>query len=210
MPMMTRRPMRNTNPIVPPMNLSMSLPAACCCRCRTRGRQDGFARRCSVGLRTDHRQPQRPSSNPTKWGEVPSEARRRGGVRFPEPHPSQACLAPPRSPPSSSRNDVRAQRRTPYPGSMPRRLSPRSGAERGACRRRPCRIPRRRPPPPSSLRDATSAPTAWGGGQVASCAPVHPPTPRSGGDSPPFSKRFSGSPGTGRRWFRLSAWHRRR
>ena len=39
------------------------------------------------------------------------------------------------SPPSSSRNGVRAKRRTAYPGSMPRRPSPRFGTGRGTSRR---------------------------------------------------------------------------
>ncbi len=139
-----------------------------------------------------------------KSSSVAPPLRRRFATPPPPPLRGVEDRPPPsrRSFPSSSRNGVQAQRRTTYPGSMPRRPRP---AIRCATRHAPPtagavpspaplhgrgrrdgrrRILQRRAPPPSSFRDATSAPTAWGGGQAAAvgsatAAAVTAPPPSS-------------------------------
>ncbi len=102
-------------------------------------------------------------------------------------------------PPSSSRNGVRAKRRTAYPGSMPRRTSsairwrtsqvPPPRRRRSLCRSAPplARSSRSTPSLPAARPPSVVAsrphlrPPSWGGGQPAATAAAHPPTPRSGG-----------------------------
>ncbi len=126
-----------------------------------------------------------PILQPHEVGEVPSEARRRGGPRRTSPRrwtvgttdvarrsitlpridgpKIGAIVAPtfviPERRPSAAQDDVsgiHASPPIPAIRSTTRHVPP--GRRRGR------RILQRRRPPPSSLRDATSAPTAWGGG----------------------------------------------
>ncbi len=137
----------------------------------------------TVGWRT-RGHPQRPSPKPTKWGEVPSAARRRGGPRCPGTVTAQACLprhAPllfviPERRPSAAQDAVsgiHASPSIPAIRSTTRRVAPVAAAA-------PAASSSVAAPPPSSLRDATSAPTSWGGGRGATRS-AHPPNPRSGG-----------------------------
>ena len=70
-------------------------------------------------------QRRRPSSNPTKWGGGAERSEAEGGTPPPRAGSPTGLPRPAWPPPrSSSRNDVRAQRRTTYPGSMPRPSRP--------------------------------------------------------------------------------------
>jgi hypothetical protein len=128
----------------------------------------------SVPLRFTSRDPRRASRNRGKRvQEVPSAARRRGGVRQTEAETAE----------------IRHDRHGTKYGNAPahRRLEGRHGGRHRFARNAPLRSP-----PPSSLRDATSPPLRGVGGWAAVLPAAYPPTPRSGGEVPSEARRRGG------------------